>query len=324
MNHCRLATLLLLGCLVLGVPRAQAQYYVNQAALAEILAPCGPRLDSLPEVLYDYYRLTHSRNNSVLARNTFFKVLGQGDIQLGKKRGLLVELLNRTLLQFENLGDTLIIPNRLDLDFCAYSPFPRTYEGGQEFPKLFIIEKSIQAWAAYEQGRLVRWGIVSSGGLQTPTPNGRFNFNWKEPKRISSLSPPGEEWLMRWVFNFHEARGIHIHEYAMPTGGPGSHGCVRLVEEDAKWIYNWADGWKTARGGTGFASAGGRVVEQGTTVLVLGEEPLGAVHAFDTSGPYPMLMQIELPASPWDVPPGTDQQVYFDQQRIPPSGDSKP
>lgn len=293
---------------------ASAQYYINQPALKEILRPCAANLDAIPEVHYEYYVLYSSRKNNVLARNTLYKVLGDGDLDLGQKRARLVELLNRKLIAFTHIGDTLVVPDRFDLDFCAYSPFPHYYPGGKDFDKLFIIDKKIQAWAAYEFGKLVRWGIVSTGAETSPTPNGRYNFNWKAEYRISSLSPPGEPWEMYWVFNFFEERGIHIHQYAMPTGGPQSHGCVRLVEDDAKWIYDWADPWQTTKG-QGVGSTQGKILKQGTTVLVIGQETYGHPTPFEYEKRYPVLRKVELPAHPYDVPPGSPQQERFDRMR---------
>ena len=201
------------------------------------------------------------------------------------------------------------MPSRVDLDIRAYAPFPRIYAGASGFDKLFVIDKKVQAWAAYEYGRLQRWGVVNTGREGSRTPGGRYNFNWQEPERISSESPEGEEWLMRWVFNFHGPRGFHVHQYVMPTGAPASHGCVRLIAADAKWIYDWADGWKL--------DADGRVKEQGTTVLVLGdgEEPDGRPQRFvhTPAGPRPNMA--DLPADPYSVPPGTEQQVQFDRLR---------
>ena len=291
----------LLACNV--VFPAQGQDYINQKELAEVLQPCGPGVENLPDVTYEPYVLYSSRNNSVLARNTFYKVIGDGDIDLGARRAKLVGLLNRRLIGQTVVGDTLIIPTRFDLDFCAYSPFPKVYDGAVEYDKLFVIDKSVQAWAAYESGKLARWGIVNTGAKESPTPNGRFNFNWKAEYRVSSLSPPGEQWEMYWVFNFHLARGIHIHQYPMPTGGPTSHGCVRLVEDDAKWIYFWADSWRTS-GGDGFGSQGSRVIKPGTTVLVVGQDPTSHPHPFDLRGRYPVLRRIDLPTRPQDVPRG--------------------
>jgi hypothetical protein len=293
-----------------------AQGYINQSAIEEVLEGHRVRsIDELPEVYYDYYVLNDRRGNTVLARNTFYKIIGEGDLTLGQQRAKLVELLNRVLMQSVNIGDTLVIPTQYELDYRAYSPFPRYYPGAREFDKLFIIDKSVQAWAAYEYGQLARWGIVNTGAEVSPTPNGRFNFNWKTEYRVSSLSPPGEPWEMYWVFNFHLARGIHIHQYAMPTGGPTSHGCVRLVETDAKWIYDWADPWRTASGSVGFGSQGSRIIRPGTTVLVIGDDPVDHPHPFEYKKRYPVLVKIDLPAHPYDVPPGTSQQEHFDRLR---------
>ncbi len=295
-------------------PAVCAQYYINQKELADILTPCSPELDRLPQVTYRNVVLFNSRNNSVLARNTFYKIIGKGDVELGKHRSKLVGLLNRTLMPRAKIGDTLIVPSVFLDDFCAYSPFPKWYPGGVEFDKLFFIDKSVQAWAAYEKGKLVRWGIVNTGAKSSPTPNGRFNFNWKTEYRISTLSPPGERWEMYWVFNFHEGRGIHIHQYPMPTGGPTSHGCVRVVEEDAQWIYTWADSWKKTKG-SGYRSGRGKIRKPGTTVLVIGKDPPGNPHPFIVSGRRPTLRKIVLPRHPFDIPPGSSQQKYFDRRR---------
>ncbi len=282
---------------------ASGQMYINQKELADVLRPCTAPGGTTDPVDYKYSVLYSSRSNSVLARNTFYKVLGDGDLELGTRRAKLVGLLNRTLIHQAEIGDTLVVPVVFEDDFCAYSPFPLVYQGASRYGKLFIIDKTVQAWAAYEKGKLVRWGIVNTGSKESPTPNGRFSFNWKTEYRISSLSPPGERWEMYWVFNFHLARGIHIHQYPMPTGGPTSHGCVRLVEEDAQWIYNWADAWTTTAG-YGSMAMDARIIRPGTTVLVLGEDPPGDPVPFLRDEGRPVLRMIELPARPEDVPVG--------------------
>ena len=295
-----------------------AQSFMSQEALKEMLDYRVETVDELPEVIYNYFRMYNSRGNNVMARNTFFKVLGDGDLDLGKQRSKLVELLNRKLLPNMKIGDTLVVPTVFDTDFRAYSPFPLYYPGGKDFPKLFIIEKSLQAFAAYENGHLARWGIVNTGSAESRTPNGRYNFNWKTEYRVSSLSPPGEPWEMYWVFNFHLARGIHTHQYAMPTGGPTSHGCVRLIDADAEWVYRWADSWRTTKNGKGFSTSYGRVSEPGTTVIVVGKDPLPgeAPQPFTFESRFPVLERVILPAHPFDIPAGTPQQEYFDKIRL--------
>ena len=301
--------------MILVARTAGAQEFINQTEATEIVSNQRGPIEDIPDVYYQYYVMRDRRNNTNLARNTMYKVLGHGDVRVGKDRSVLVGLLNRTLIGSLAVGDTIVVPNQYDLDFRAFSPFPRYYAGARDFEKLFIIDKSIQAFAAYENGRLARWGIVNTGARESPTPNGRYNFNWKTEYRISSLSPEDEPWEMWWVFNFHQARGIHVHQFAMPTGGPTSHGCVRLIDDDAAWVYNWADSWDTTAG-SGVGSEYGQIVSQGTTVLVLGEDPEGKPEPFLRRKKIPVLKMISLPDHPFDVPPGTPQQQFFDRARL--------
>lgn len=317
-----LAPLLLAAIALAGPARAQQSSFFNQEALAEILNRPQVPLEELPDVYYDYHVIGDETGNTVFARNRFYNAIGGGDSELGHKRSGLVELLNRKLMADVRVGDTLVVPTDWDLDFRAYSPFPRRYEGAAPLGKLFIIHKTLQAFAAYQDGELVRWGVVNTGNKDTsPTPTGRYNFNWREEHRVSSLSPRDaagnitESWDMYWVMNIHLERGVHFHQYAMPTGGPTSHGCIRAVDADAKWVYDWADSW-TAAGGNTFTSIGTRLTKPGTTVLVLGDDPKTAPSPFIFRRRYPILAKTELPASPWDVPPGTAQQVRWDRERV--------
>ncbi|MEM0961700.1 MAG: L,D-transpeptidase [Bacteroidota bacterium] len=309
-----------LALLVAGPTLAQdGRSLYNQDRLAELLyANRAESLDAIPAVSYRYHRLDHESGNSILARHVLYEEVGNGDARTGRDQlNGMVAFLNGVFIQDLRIGDTVVLPSEIGLDPRAYSPFPRDYAGSRDFDKLFVIDKSVQAWAGYENGRLARWGLVSTGAEGSETPNGRFNFNWKEEYRVSTLSPPGESWVMRWVFNFHDARGIHVHQYyALPTTGAASHGCVRLMTADAQWIYNWADGWRTTNGGAERAMASrGRILEQGTTVLVLGEEPAGAPQRFRDVNGRPEIIQVDLPADPYSIEPGTPQQRMFDRRR---------
>ncbi len=311
----RIAALLWLLTLTVSPALAQGGY-IDQDAVAGLLNLRAASLEDIPEVFYEYFVLEDDRDNSAMARNKFYKLIGNGDAKRGRQRAELAQMINRRIMQTYVIGDTIIMPTVFDLDFRAYSPFPRYYNGGREFDKLFIMDKTIQAFAAYEHGRLMRWGIINTGNPdEKPTPNGRFNFNWQEEFRISSDSPVDEPWEMYWVMNFQLEDGLHVHQYEMPTGGPMSHGCVRLVDADAAWIYHWADTWTTTSSSKGIASAYSKILEQGTTVLVIGNEPKGKPQPFAKGPRYPSLKPVELPAHPFDVPPGTEQQEMFDKLR---------
>ena len=308
----------LLAGLALVVPSlASAQGYFDQYAIEDILSVRVDELNDLPDVYYEYVVLDDLSGNHVVARNRLYQRLGNGDSKVGRERARLIELINRQTIENTPLGDTLVVPTQYGLDFRAYSPFPRYYPGAHNVDKVFIIHKKVQAFAAYEYGKLKRWGIVNTGDPDSSqaTPNGRYNFNWKQRERVSTLSPPGEEWRMRWVFNFIASRGIHIHQYSMPTGGPTSHGCVRLVDSDAKWIYDWAEAWETTKGHIGPASGMGKLQSPGSMVLVLGDEPAGDPEPFEYKERYPVLKRVSLPNDPYEVPAGTSQQKRWDEHR---------
>ena len=270
--------------------------YIDQSAVEEVLnAPTLP-LGQIPGTDYRYYILESERNNDVIARNALYKHIGDGDSHFGKRRSALVQMLNRRTIASYGVGDSIVVPTRYDVDFRAYSPFPLKYAGGQEFETLIVLDKTLQAFAAYEHGHLARWGIINTGDpADAPTPNGRFNVTWREPYRVSDHN---EEWEMHCVVNFHLERGIHMHQYEMPTGGPTSRGCVRLIDADAAWVYSWVQTWQTTTGTDDKDSAEGQLIQPGTTVLVIGTEPDDEPTLFKGHAGQPMLVKASLPDHP--------------------------
>jgi len=306
---CRLFVVALALSLSLA-PGAAAQPtsdFYSQTLLGDLLdrqAEGSGAVVAPDEVPYARYVLDHPSGNSVIARHVLYREVGGGDTRRGRDRMALSALLNGRVLTATPLGDSLVLPARpedFDLNPLSFAPFPSEYPGAADYDRLVVIHKDAQAWAAYEEGRLVRWGPASTGALDTPTPTGRFTFNWRQEERVSSESPPGEEWRMRWVLNFHYLRGIHIHQYAVPTGAPEGHGCVRIVEADARWLYDWAEPWTTT---AGRGALGGREVAPGSTVLVLGEEPDGEPVRFVDGPDGPRRLVVELPEDPASVPRG--------------------
>ena len=298
----RVACTLTAALVVFQTP-AMAQFgYLNENALSALANNQVASMDSIGIADYRYYVVADSNRN--WARQRLYRRVGHTS-DSGRKE--LIQLLNRNEPPIEMLsaGDTLVIPLDFDMDLRAYSPFPRFYEGAVALGKLFVIDKTLQVFGGYEDGHLRRWGVISTGNKDTQTPSGRFNFNWKVKKRVSSLSPPDQEWLMHWVFNFHAERGIHVHQYPLPVGGPVSHGCVRTTEADARWLYDWAEQWRVVND---------KIVSQGTVVIVIGTEP-DRPKPFEFTPEGPTLIPVELPENPYGVPPGTGQQESFDRLR---------
>lgn len=277
--------------LILGVGSlafAQQSGVFNPSAIATIYKTKTESLETIPQVTYKYYT---------------------GDTIINEQNRPILQILNRDKLGKPSPSDSLAIPDQFGLDHRAYSPFPRYYAGAETLDKLFIVDKTYQLFAAYEYGKLIRWGVVSTGsgrGESARTPNGRFNFNWRERFRISSESPPGQEWKLNWVFNFHLERGIHTHEYAIPVVGAASHGCVRMTGGDAKWVYDWATGWTMKNK---------QVLNQGNMVIVQGEDLARAQKLFVKEKEAPRLKVIQLPPDPWAVEAGSAQQRMFDRRR---------
>lgn len=300
---------LLVALLAVVMPAVMSQPHTglyDQSALAALLERQGDgdALMSPEQVRYRAYVLSDPDGNSVFARHRLYHEIGEGDVYLGRERLALSMLLNGVRVTQLSVGDSLILPERpedFDLDPLSFSSFPLEYPAAADYDRLVVIDKDAQAWAAYERGQLTRWGPASTGAHDTPTPNGRFTFNWQQEERISTESPPGEEWHMRWVMNFHFERGIHLHQYALPTGLPEGAGCVRVAEVDARWIYDWAEPWTTT---AGRGVLGGRVLQEGSTVLVIGDEPEVAPEAFVFTADGPVRHVVSLPEDPAAVPRG--------------------
>lgn len=167
--------------------------------------------------------------------------------------------INRLDTRHITIGDTLCVPDTLPDDFLFFSPYPKELSILDSIPKILIFSYPVQAFAAYENGRLVRWGPTSMGKRKTPTPGGLYFTNWKAKETISTVN---DEWILPWAFNIDNFNGISIHQFEMP-GYPASHSCARLLQTDAEWIYYWADQWILTRDGV-------KIKAYGTPVIIYG------------------------------------------------------
>jgi hypothetical protein len=186
----------------------------------------------------------------------------------------LLEKLNRADVGHLDPLPLLVVPIAWDEDELTYSPLPVPYAPGAAWPKLVVAYLPGQVFGAYERGVLVQWGPISSGGRTRRTAPGRFALNWRSAGRASTVNP---EWFMRWYFNFDNRDGLAFHAYSLP-GHPASHGCIRLLERDARWLFDWG--------------------RPGTPVLIVGE------YDFDALPPWRSLSWLAHPV-PLPSPPVT-------------------
>lgn len=191
------------------------------------------------------------------------KTLKLLDSLYGKEGRNVILTLNR--LDEKNLryGDTLLVPDTI-AHLMSYSPFPYYLETASSIPKLLLVSRYVQAFAAYQNGVLIKWGPVSSGRKSKPTPAGLFHMNWKSRETISTID---DEWILPYYFNFQNMEGVALHQYDLP-GYPASHACVRLLEKDAIWVYYWAEQWIVSKDGES-------VRAYGTPIIVFDEYPFG-------------------------------------------------
>ena len=172
----------------------------------------------------------------------------------------IIYALNRIESGKVRVGKTIVIPDTLTEDLLSYAPFPKQLELISDIPKTVLISQRVQGFALYENGKLIKWGPVSSGKQSTPTPNGLHYGNYKAREKVSTVD---DSWLLPYYFNFMNFEGVGVHQYSLP-GYPASHACVRLYMDDANYIYDWATQWEL--------TANGRSVHKnGTPFMVFGE-----------------------------------------------------
>jgi hypothetical protein len=113
----------------------------------------------------------------------------------------------------------------------AKRPTPRT-RGGTGKRAEVLLDRQVAF--AIQNNRVVRVLHVSTGATATPTPPGTFQVYAKIPKW---WSVPFREWLL-WALPFNG--GIAFHELAEVPAYPASHGCVREVYGNSKWMFDFA------------------------------------------------------------------------------------
>lgn len=157
-------------------------------------------------------------------------------------------------------ADTLVIPEKISKDFMDYSPFPYQLDILNDVKKFVVFSYPIQAYGVYENGKLLKWGPTSMGKKSAQTKRGLMFANWKKELAISTVN---SSWKLPYNFNIHNTLGIGWHQFDLP-GFPASHSCLRLLMDDAKWLYNFGDQWILNKGGA-------TTKAKGTPVIVFGD-----------------------------------------------------
>jgi lipoprotein-anchoring transpeptidase ErfK/SrfK len=199
------------------------------------------------------------------------KSLAALESKYGKDGLEIILKLNRIDRRHFGKGTTLAVPTE-KTDLLALAPFPAELDMASSIGKMILVSRQVQAFGAYESGKLVYWGPTSTGKLASPTPAGLYFTNWKAKETRSSIN---SAWRLPWYFNLDNLNGVAFHQYDLP-GVPASHGCVRLLEGDAKWVFNWAEQWI-------LAGEPNSIVAHGTPVLIFGD------YAYNAQPPWKQL-----------------------------------
>jgi lipoprotein-anchoring transpeptidase ErfK/SrfK len=193
---------------------------------------------------------------------------------------------NRIDRRHTGAGTELKVPARLD-DIADFTAMPRTYADAERIPRLIVIDLAEQFLGAYEHGRLVFSGPVTTGYEGQETPAGEFTITATDPARRSSLytiEGTTTPYPMNSALRFHvDADGVAywIHGRDLP-GYPASHGCIGLYDErmqketygrpadplldDARVLYRWVVGARPD-------DTGVRGLTDGPSVRIIGRAP---------------------------------------------------
>lgn len=117
--------------------------------------------------------------------------------------------------------------------------------------KKIVIDLSEQNMYLQLGGVTIKKFTVSTGKRSTPTPVGVTSIQFKQDVRVAASRPhyimPLFMQFRRGGYGIHALpslandRGVYWREALNHIGTPRSHGCVRLLPEDATFAYEFAD-----------------------------------------------------------------------------------
>lgn len=119
---------------------------------------------------------------------------------------------------------TILVP----VDEIAFSYVPVPTQIPSDAVRELVFYKKEQYFGAYEHGRLVKWGPISTGRSGN-TPVGSYKALYKQAKKYSSRYHNA-----RMFFAVQFKGNFFSHEQVLP-GHAASAGCIRMLWEDAEW-----------------------------------------------------------------------------------------
>ncbi|MBI5671157.1 MAG: L,D-transpeptidase family protein [Chloroflexi bacterium] len=168
-------------------------------------------------------------------------------VERGQELGLIAKMYNVSMQDIISLND-ITNPDLLyvgqELTIPAAGLYEPTAEEAPAPPttvgKAIVVSTDSQRIYAYENGRLIRSHITSTGLPATPTVKGDYNIYVK----YLADDMQGADYFLPQVpytMYFYKGYGIHGTYWHNSFGRPMSHGCVNLPVDEAEWFFNWAE-----------------------------------------------------------------------------------
>jgi lipoprotein-anchoring transpeptidase ErfK/SrfK len=174
-------------------------------------------------------------------------------VEAGQELGLIAKMYDVSMQDIINLNnienpDLLFVGQELIIPASGvYTP---SQEDAPPAPtptgKSIVVSTENQRIYAYQDGKLVRTHLVSTGTSRTPTVLGDYKIQYK----FAADDMQGPDYFLPqvpWTMYFYQGYAIHGTYWHNAFGRPMSHGCVNLPVDEAKWFYDFADVGTTVR-----------------------------------------------------------------------------
>ena len=154
----------------------------------------------------------------------------------------LIMRINRMGVQLHSNMVIAVPQNLNETNLLAFSPFDKKITGTGQ--KHIIANPTVLAWGAYdENGNLIKWGPASMGrdfcpdtGHGCHTKIGEFNVYQKGGGKCFSSKFPAPTGGAPMPYCMYFSGGYALHGSDEIMGFNASHGCVRMLTEDAEWL----------------------------------------------------------------------------------------